>query len=31
MYEMLEYDRLDISERIDVNKASLSKESDICH
>ena len=31
MYEMLEYDRLDISESIDVNKASLSKESDICH
>ena len=31
MYEMLEYDRLDISERIDVNEASLSKESDICH
>ena len=31
MYEMLEYDRLDISEGIDVNKASLSKESDICH
>ena len=31
MYKMLEYDRLDISERIDVNKGSLSKESDICN
>ena len=28
---MLEYDRIDISEGIDVNKTSLSKESDICH
>ena len=28
---MLEYDRIDISEGIDVNKASLSKECDICH
>ena len=26
---MLEYDRIDISERIDVNKTSLSKECDI--
>ena len=28
---MLEYDRIDISEGIDVNKTSLSKEYDICH
>ena len=28
---MLEYDRIDISERIDVNKTNLSKECDICH
>ena len=28
---MLEYDRIDISEGVDVNKTSLSKESDICH
>ena len=28
---MLEYDRIDISERIDVDKTSLSKECDICH
>ena len=28
---MLEYDRIDISEGIDANKSSLSKESDICH
>ena len=28
---MLEYDRIDISEGGDVNKASLSKECDICH
>ena len=28
---MLEYDRNDISEGIDVNKTSLSKECDICH
>ena len=27
---MLEYDRINISERIDVNKTSLSKECDIC-
>ena len=26
---MLEYDRIDISEEIDVNKTSLSKECDI--
>ena len=28
---MLEYDRIDISERIDVNQTILSKECDICH
>ena len=29
---MLEYDRIDISEGIDVNKSSeKSKECDICH
>ena len=28
---MLEYDRIDISEGIDINKTNLSKEFDICH
>ena len=28
---MLQYDRIDISEGIDVNKTNLSKECDICH
>ena len=28
---MLEYDRNDISEGIDVNKTSASKKFDICH
>ena len=28
---MLYYDRIDISEEIDVNEASESKEYDICH
>ena len=28
---MLDYDRIDISEGIDVNKTSASKECDICH
>ena len=28
---MLEYDRIDISEGIDMNKTSASKECDICH
>ena len=28
---MLEYDQIDISEGIDVNKINLSKECDICH
>ena len=30
-YKMLEYDRIDISEGIDVNKTSASKEWNICH
>ena len=30
-YKMLEYDRIDIFEGIDVNKTSLSKECDTCH
>ena len=30
-YKMLEYVRIDISEGIDVNKTSASKECDICH
>ena len=28
---MLEYDSIDISEGIDINKTSSSKECDICH
>ena len=28
---MLEYDRIDISGGIDINKSSKSKECDICH
>ena len=28
---MLEYERTDVSEGIDVNRTNLSKESDICH
>ena len=28
---MLEYDRIDISEGIEVNKTSFSEEYDICH
>ena len=28
---MLEYERIDISEGIDVNKTNLSKQCDICH
>ena len=28
---MLYFDRFDVSERIDVNKTSASKECDICH
>ena len=30
-YKLLEYDRIDISEGIDINKTSGSKECDICH
>ena len=29
--QMLEYDGIDISERIDINKTITSKECDICH
>ena len=29
--EMLYFDRVDVSEGIDVNKISNSKECDICH
>ena len=29
--KMLEYNRVNISEGIDVNKTSASKECDICH
>ena len=28
---MIEYERIDISEGIDLNKTNLSKECDICH
>ena len=28
---MLEYDRIDIPEEIDINKTNASKECDICH
>ena len=28
---MLHYDRIDVSQGIDVNKTSESKECDICH
>ena len=28
---MLEYDKTDISEDVDINKTSASKECDICH
>ena len=31
IYNMLEYDRINISEWINANKTSLSKECDICH
>ena len=30
-YKMLEYGRIDISEGIDINKTTASKECDICH
>ena len=29
--QMLEYNRIDVSEGIDINKTNASKESDICH
>ena len=28
---MLHFDRIDLSERTDVNKTSASKECDVCH
>ena len=28
---MLQYEKIDISEGIDVNKTSASKESELCH
>ena len=28
---MLQYDRIDVLEGIDINKTSASKESNICH
>ena len=28
---MLDFDRINVSEEIDVNKTSASKECDICH
>ena len=28
---MLEYDRIDVSERIDINKTNSSKECNVCH
>ena len=30
-YKILEYDEIDISEGIDINKTSASKECDNCH
>ena len=30
-YKTLEYDRIDISEGIEMNKTSASKDCDICH
>ena len=30
-YKMLEYERIDISEGIDLNKTVASKECDVCH
>ena len=29
--QMLEYDKIDVSERIDANKINASKECDVCH
>ena len=31
MYKMLYYERIDVSEGIDVNKTSASKECIVCH
>ena len=31
IFQMLYYDRIDVSEGINVNKASASKVCDICH
>ena len=31
MYKMLEYDRINISEGIDIDKTNKSKECNICH
>ena len=31
LLEMLHFDRIDVSEEIDVNNKSASKECDICH
>ena len=30
-YKMLKYDKIDISEGIDVNKTIASKECEVCH
>ena len=30
-YKMLKYEKIDISEGIDINKTSASKECNICH
>ena len=30
-YKILEYDRIDISEEININKTNASEECDICH
>ena len=29
--QMVEYDRIDVSEEIDINKTNASKQCDICH
>ena len=31
LYKMIYYDRIDVSEGIDVDKASASKKCDLCH
>ena len=30
-YKMLQYEKMDVSEEIDVNKTSASKECELCH